>query len=37
MNIPKHVIDQKNMKWTFKGKSLQQSHHLNLFKFKKNK
>jgi hypothetical protein len=37
MNIPKHVIDQKkfiqkirffNVKWIFKDKNLQQSHHL---------
>jgi hypothetical protein len=31
MNIPKHVIDKKNVKWAFKDKSLQQSRHLKLF------
>jgi hypothetical protein len=44
MNIPKHVIDKKsmqkikffNVKWTFKDKNLQQSHHLKL-KILKNK
>jgi len=40
MNIPKHVIIKKsmqmikffNVKWTFKNKHLQQSHHLKHLK-----
>jgi putative flippase GtrA len=38
MNITKHVIDKKNpckrffnVKWTFKDKNLQQSHHLTIY------
>jgi len=31
MNNPKHVIDQKNVNWIHKDKSLQQSRHLKLF------
>jgi hypothetical protein len=34
MNNPKHVIDQKNVKWTHKDKCLQQSCHLIFFKIK---
>ncbi len=32
MNNPKHVIDQKNVKWTHKDISLQQSHYLKICK-----
>jgi len=42
MNISKYMIDKnimqknnfKNVKWTFKAKNLQQSHHLKLKKIK---